>query len=440
MDWRVVAVAAISSVASLLLAAIVPIARFSRAQLSNSLMSPTTTDARPVVVIRKVTLAFHVAVTTVVLIAAVLFVRSVSAAFQVGPGFEPDRVAFVSIQTRQAFSAMPDLALRDRKARDTSIGFELIGRLQMLPGVRAVGWGAPTFGLDHERPIVRSRTVRTAAGEQDLALGFVTVGENYLDVLGIEPILGRGGLKDEVVVTPSLADILWPSVNPIGQRVTIGSETLSVAGIADMAFGSIRFGRAPGMLRYADLSVPTAINMSGLLRVVVQTDPNVNVVPQIEEMARGLFPDAPLIEVMPAAELVATDLGQERMGAMIFTGFGAVALFLAIVSVFNLVTYLIKMRSKEFAVRVALGAPRLDVASRALWGCIEPAMVGGAIGLFASVALSQWFESYLFGVAGLHVQTYAAVYLSMMLLTVTAGGFSSFKVLETSGVRCLQNQ
>jgi len=438
IDWRMVLAALGACTIALALAALVPVARFTRASLALGLISATATGSGSSLRMRKVILSIHVGATTTVLVAAALFVQSVLQAFAVGPGFDAARTIFATVQTRYPQVILDDAALSTRVASDVATSLDTVARIKALPGVEVVALGRQPIGPDLEQRVQQSHTIRIDSQELDTRFALLFVSSNYLDAIGTPLAAGRAAANDEAVVTTAVAEDLWPGESPLGKRLTDGFQSMTVVGVADPIFGSMRLGRSRGLL-LGDATIPIAIQ-AGALDLAIRAQHADVTATEVERLLFRAFPDAPLVKVTTGKHLVEADLGRERLTAWMFSGFGLVALGLAVVSVFGLVAHLVESRWREFAVRMALGAGRADVARRALWASLEPALIGAAAGIIASIALARTIESYLFGVSGVDALTYGAVAAAIVASVVVAGGIACRRFRDISLADSLKDQ
>jgi ABC-type antimicrobial peptide transport system permease subunit len=133
------------------------------------------------------------------------------------------------------------------------------------------------------------------------------------------------------------------------------------------------------------------------------------------------IPDLPFVRVTTARQVIATDMGQQRLGAFFFSGFGVVALALGLVSVFGLVAYVAQARRREFGIRLALGASPRQLVMRASAAALTPVVVGAAVGAFVSGVVAHTLGALLPGVRPFDEITYVTVSLVMIVPAAAAG-------------------
>jgi putative ABC transport system permease protein len=439
LDWRVVLVGFSGCLFALGIAGFVPVVRFTRAAANTNLMARTATAARSSLRMRRSILVVHAAVTTVVLVAAVLFVQSVTQALALGAGFDAGRVVFATAQTRYKFMRDDGPVLAARKARDLAASLDVVEQIKNLPGVETVALGAAPLGVEREYQLAQRFTFDTDAGSHEEAVGRMSVGNNYLDALGVPLLAGRTGERNEAVVTPAFAQLVWGEESALGRRMKQGSWSVTVVGVADFAFGAIRRGSQPAVLYFGGTTVASMVNNQGELALTIRTSRPETIGRSVDRLLSGAFPEG-VVRVTTGSALVDADLGRERMNAWIFSGFGFVTLVLALVSVFGLVAYVIESRWREFAVRMALGATRGSIASRALLAGLEPVAIGVVGGVAAAAAMSGTIQAYLYGLSAIEPASYVGVSVVLIGGAFIAAAIAGRRILAVSVADSLRQE
>ena len=194
-----------------------------------------------------------------------------------------------------------------------------------------------------------------------------------------------------------------------------GGRLLIVGVARDFVFGSLN--------RPAEGTVVTARGWLGGIDAhfsVRAANPRAIQKPIVEAL-KAAVPDAAVTSVRTGQDLVAHDLGRQRLGAWFFSGFGLVALLLGVLGVFGLVAYLAESRQREFGIRVALGATPEDLIRRSLKAALIPVSVGLAAGLLGAACVARLLTSLLTGLSSLNPITYASV-AAVTLACATAAG------------------
>jgi putative ABC transport system permease protein len=431
IDWRVCAVAAAATLGTLLLAAIVPLARATRPRLASELVGNTSSTTLASQRVRQALLALQVCATIIVLVSAGLFVRAVVHGFGGGPGFDVDRTVFVSIQ--------------ERAPRNTGTGYrpeanvQRIERLRQalreIPGVEEVADGLPPIGPG-DRFVIKK--LKAGEREYDVSAAQLRGSPEMLTALGVPILRGRSLTTADVTVSPyaavvteSLARRLWPDGDPLGQPLRAPVSRygpFTVVGVArDFAFGSLT---DPG-----EGAVITAQpNLNGVTSsFIVRTEQPAAVAAAISRTIK-----AQVVTVATGREIVARDIGRQRLGAWFFTGFGLAALLLGVGGAFGLVAYLAESQRKEFGVRVALGASMAHIVRRSLVAALLPVAAGVACGLFAASLVSRLFTSLLTGISALDGVTYVGVTAMTLGCTAIAALAASWRLRRTNPADALR--
>jgi hypothetical protein len=418
MDWRVLGVAIVATALTLLAAAWLPIVRFTGARRAGELFAgPAATSSVASQRLRQTLLGLLVCATVIVLVSAGLFVRAVIHGFGGAAGFDVDRSVFARVQVMSPLAIHPLSTVMAMTAERTNRVREA---LRSLPGVDCVADGWPPIG-EEATGFFRVPTVVETHGERrEWLLGRLDGSPGLLSALGVPILAGRGltvadGPMNPVpaVMTSSLAKRLWPGESPLGQVVRIRRLPRSrhlIVGIApDFVVGSLA-RPATGVV----ITATSDFDLGLTPRFVLRAPHPEALVEQIRRVVRETLPDAPEATVSTGRDIMARDLGRQRLGAWFFSGFGLTALLLGVGGVFGLVAYVAESRQRECGVRLALGATTGDLVRHALAAALVPVSIGVAAGLLCAAWISQLFASLLTGLSALDALTYAAVAMTML--------------------------
>src|SRR5213593_547364 len=301
-------------------------------------------------------------------------------------------------------------------------------RLMAVPGVRAVGLsdagmrpGFITYGY-------------SVPGRDSLphVANFSAVTPGFFETLGTPIVLGRGfapAVRNArvTIVSAAFARRYWPGDAPIGKCVKLGdrkSPCLQVIGVSHDRH------TAPGdttMLYEAFVPLGSPGEPTGLAKlypltsVALRVDRDRGRVAQDAQQAlQEILPDAPSIRVRPAMSLFDRTLRAWRLGASLFTVFGAIAVTLALVGVYSVLAYLIAQRGRELAIRIAVGATATDVSRLVFGETVRVAIVGVAFGLVGAAVLARGVRALLFGVGPLDPAAYAGAAIGLTVASLAA--------------------
>ena len=396
---------------------LLPALRASRADLRGAMQadSRTSTGRQGA---RHVLIAADLALALILLAGAGLMLRSVSSLVRTDPGFDPSNI--VTLQ----FSLVGRAYAEDEPVRQFQT--RVIDQVQALPGVEhaalagqiPLGGNYDGWGMQIEGRIVPDGD---APGVERFS---ITPG--YFAAMRVPLLRGRGILPTDtltsepvVVLAQRTATELFPDQDPIGQRVRIGDEAnpwMRIVGIAgDVRHRSLE--AAPNMQIY----LPQAQRFTdSFLVLVVRTrnDAPENLVLAIRDIVRGLDPSVPVHDVATMAALVEKAAGRQRFVMRLLMGFAGIALLLAAVGLYGVISYAVSRRTREVGLRVALGARPGDVARLVFAEGGRAAVVGFAAGLAGAWLLTGYLESLLYGVDARDPLTFATA--SAVLAVVAA--------------------
>jgi len=446
LDGRVWLFTILLSVCSAILFGLAPALRVSRADLRGSLneASHGSTGAGAVWGrghnARALLVVVELALSVVLLIGAGLLIRSWASLLLVRPGFNPKNV--LTLNLTMAGGKYNDARL----ALDTYR--QLWDRLERLPGATAAGGVSviPLGAVWAWGPItVEGRT--PPPGENFINADERVVGGRYFQAMEI-PLL-RGRLFNEhdavdaprvIIIDEYMAVQLWPGQDPIGKRIRNGGLNSSAAWL--MVVGVV--GRIKQYTLDVDSRIafyfPQTQAMQRSMNVVVRsgTDP-ATLASAVRNEIRALDPDLPLYDVRTMEQRVDTSLATRRFSTTLLGVFAAVALLLATVGVYGLMTYIVNQGTREIGIRIALGATPLGILKLVVLRTLTLALGGVTTGLVIAFAMSRLLSSFLFGVRATDPITFAVTAMSLMTLSMLAGfvpARRASRVDPTSSLRC----
>jgi putative ABC transport system permease protein len=301
-------------------------------------------------------------------------------------------------------------------------------RLGALPGVEGVVL-SDKFPADEdkaERPLeIDGRPV--AAQERPVG-EVLTVSAGTLETLGLPLRDGRyftahdaAGSPNAVVVSQTLAARLWPGESPVGQRIRFGSAGeagwLTVVGVVGpVEHYNVHIGPIP--LLYVPLAQHPERRLSVALRTAA--DNPLSLAPQVRRTLLEMDPDLPADELRTMDEVIDDNFTGLRIITTLLSIFGLVALVLAILGIYGVLTYAVGQRAHEIGVRMALGALPWDVLRMILLQAGRLALVGIALGALGSVGLTRLMSSLLYGVGALDPLTLGSVALILLLVALVS--------------------
>ncbi len=366
--------------------------------------------------LRSLLVVGEVALALVLLVGAGLMLQSFRNQLAVDPGFDADRVVGFSVQLPEA--AYPD---------STVVPFarQLVREVEGLPGVQdaslatdlPLGGSASAFYTYlPDRPDEEIRTYRHR------------VQPGFYETMGIQVLRGRAFRPDEsepgvdvVMISEAYAERFFADRNPVGESILLGSMPFRIVGVVE----SVRYrdltSNIVGGEDDPDVYYPWGRSPSRFLDVAVRTgaDP-ASLLPAIRNVVARQDPSLPVYNAAPLSQNLRQQTGQARFGSFLLGTFSVLALLLAAVGIYGVMAVSVGRRTREIALRMAMGADAGGVTRIVVGQGMR--LVGGGlvIGLLGALVLSRTLSTFLFGVEQIDPPTYAAVALSLAAVGLAA--------------------
>jgi putative ABC transport system permease protein len=374
--------------------------------------------------LRNALVVAEIAISLLLLVGAGLMIQSFMRLQRVDLGVQTGNLLTIYL-SRFVTNASPEELL----IAYTDTWTRVMERLAQLPGVVKVGasYGIPYKDRPEQREKQQISTVGQSQEEQRQNAPVMTemVDPSFFDALGIPFVAGRNFNNNDtlsseqvVIVSRHTAETLWPGREPIGQMLLIGSAYTGnvwrrvIGVVRDTKWHAAETGK--GFELYASHRQYPIPAIHFLLRT---TNDPASLIPQVRRVIHEVNPDIAINEIQPMDEVITDALWQRRLWGVLFALFAGVALLLAAVGLYGVMSYLVSQRTREIGVRVALGARPLDIHRLIIGQGLKLLGLGLALGLLGAIALSRLVTSLLFGVTAYDLPTFGAVSL---LLAVVA--------------------
>lgn len=360
----------------------------------------------------------EVALALVLLIGAGLLLKSFVRLREINPGLNP-----AGVLTAQVW--LPRAKYREPQ-QQAAFTQDVLQRLQALPGVKSAGAVAdlPLSGPGASRYFSIEGAPPTRPGEGRNA-SFNLATPNYFPTLSIPLIRGRHfeardiqGAPEVAVINEAMARRFFPDEEALGKRIRIAEQPWrTIVGIV----GSVRRSgldiEATPEMYYPMLQEPLPFMA---LLVKTARDPQ-TLATDLRNAVRAVDRDQPVFDVKTMEEIVKGSIASRRLTMVLLASFAAMAIVLAAIGIYGVISYLVAQRTHEIGVRMALGAQRSDVLRLILGHGMALAGFGIAIGVVLSLALTRLLSRFLFGVSSTDPWTFLAVSLLLAAVALLAG-------------------
>jgi len=420
LDQRILGFTLLISVLTGVIFGLLPALQASRVDLVTTLKGdgPSVTSGISRLSLRNLLVVAQVSLSLVLLICAGLFIRSMQNAQDMNPGFESKRIMLASV----------DVGLHGyTEAKGRSFYKQIVERVKSLPNVEAASIAGPlpldaySYGarLTVEGYVPRYENER-------FSVGYSIVGPDYFQAMNTPIVEGRAFSEHDdqnaprvVVINETLSQRFWPNESPIGKRVRLGSTESTyreVVGVARDGKYSL-LGEPP--TEY--LFLPHTQSYDGKMTIIARTSGQPEKLAEaIRQEVANIDSELPVFGVKTMPKFLDRLLSGPKSIAALSTIFGVIALLMAAVGLYGVMSYSVAQRTREVGIRMALGASTSRVLGLVLVEGLVLVGVGIGIGLIATAAVSQLLGSFLYGISATDAATFVTIPLVLMVVGLIA--------------------
>lgn len=425
MDWRVLLFTLGTSLLTGVLFGLAPIAPFLVSGISGSLKDTagSTTAAGGAQVFRRILVAGELAMALVLLIGCGLMLRAFWKLQEVHTGLHADNVITMRV-------SLPSGTYTDN-AKITGFWTLLDERLANLPGAQSA---ALVTGLAPLRPPNMNDTdiegfVQRPDGPIENVDFYQAVSKDYFTTMGIRLMSGRlfdgrdvQGAPEVVIINKTMALTFWPGQDPLGRRVRPGGskEWSTIIGVVDDVKNA-GLDRPPGTELYLPYRQPAGQGNSDMYVVIkAQAGDPRSLASVVRGQLNQIDPSLPLADVRLMEDVLSRAQARPRFLTLLLSLFSGVALAIATVGIYGVVSYSVARRTKEFGLRMVLGAQGGDVLGLVMKQGAGIVAIGILVGLAAALALTRLMASLLFGVTPTDLPTFMGVTVLLFVVALAA--------------------
>lgn len=450
LDGRVLLATGILSLLVSVLAGIFPALEAGAVDLRNAL---SEAGGRGVAGMRKrwsrrVLVAGEIAIAVLLLIGAGLLIRTVAFFYQLRPGFDPNHVISASFSLQDA---------RYRTAQLVNQLFDAgLDRMRALPGVEAAGAG---LSLPYEAALNTGfqRVDGPEASDQYLLTNFYYITPGYLEALRIPVLSGRAILTGDTATTAAIVLVNQAFVKhylsrqtPVGSHLDFGKDVREVVGVVGDVQQSANYGEFAPLAPIPAVYIPATQTNDGFLRVVHTWFPPswvvrtagapASAIQSIQNIANAIDPLVPIAEFRTLDDIRAATLSTQRFQATLLGSLSALALILAIVGIYGLMSQSVMERRRELGIRMAIGATLPQAIREAILPGLQLALAGVAAGCVLAVASTRVLKHLVWGVSTSDPATYVGVAVGLLLVAATASLLPALRITRLNPADTLREE
>jgi predicted permease len=450
LDNQVLAFTLLLSLIAGILAGLIPSVRFTRTNVNEALkqgQSRGSSDSGGIRT-RGLLVVSEVALSLVLLIGAGLMVRSLWELRNVQPGFDPNNVVTMSVPLPATKFPSPS----------GQINFfqDVLQRVRALPGVDSAGVidSLPLGGGGSHQPFsIEGRPVLPMSEQPEVDVRLISPG--YLSAMHVPVVRGRdlsnadaAGRLGAALISDSLARRFWPNEDPIGKHITLtffpGVVREVVGIVGNVKLDSLDETRPVDLIyvSLAQMTVPAgeAFRSFGMtLAVRTNSDPRGSI-SAVTGAIHQVGPELPVVDVLTMDDVIAQSVSPQRFNMLLLAAFAMLALLLAAVGIYSVLSYSVRRRVREIGIRMALGATHSDVLRMVVSDGMKPILLGVGMGLAAAFALSRVVASLIFGIRATDPLTFVAVALLLMAVGLLATVLPAYRATRVEPVRILREE
>jgi len=435
LDLTTLAFTAAVAIVVGILFGLAPAVQTTRPELTSSLKADSGASVRAAfsrrLSLRDALTAFEIALAVVLLSGSGVLVRSLLLLTAVHPGFDAENVLTMRVNRAAAWS-------RDSISRFYDVALD---RLHAIPGVTsaAIADCSPeSGGCDGGNFIA----LDGESGSRGAPAGLHWTTPEWTDVVRVPVLHGRAIGRSDGPGTPRVAMVsekaareFWPTGDPIGKRLVRGRDTVRVVGVVgDVRFYGLQTPPRPEVY-ISYYQFPMSFRM--MLHLRTRGDPAA-VAEAARRALREVAPGFPVYDVATLEDRVGGSLGQSRFLARLLSTFAVLALVLAAIGTYGVISYGVAQRTREMGVRIALGATGSDVVRLVIRQGIVLAVVGGSIGVPAALVASRWLRSLLYDVEPGDPVTLVGISAILLAAVVIASWIPARRAANVPAVEALR--
>jgi putative ABC transport system permease protein len=388
----------------------------------------------------------EVALSLVLLFGAGLMVRSFQQLQHVNPGFDSQNVMTMTLAVARSKFPSP--------LQQSAFYQQILDRVRTLPGVQSAGVidDVPLAGGGSHQPIaIEGRPALAMADQPEVDVRIATPG--YMSSMRVPIVRGRdfsdpdaAGRPGVILISETMAREFWPGEDPIGKRLTLTffpdmvREIVGVVGDVKMDALDQTRPSASLYMPLAQLTPPSLGGWQSFPMILVMRTANApgGVVSAATNAIHEIDSEVPVRNVLSMNEVMVNSVGQQRFNMLLLGAFGVLALFLAAIGIYSVLSYSVRRRVQEIGIRLALGAKLADVLRMVVLEGMKPVAFGVALGIAGAFALGRVLASLVFSVRPTDPFTFFAAAALLALIALLACMIPAYRATRVDPLAALR--
>jgi putative ABC transport system permease protein len=397
---------------------------------------------------RSVLVVSEVALSLILLIGAGLMIRSLWLLRSIDPGLDPNHVLTMRVGVPSTRFPSP--------LQQSNFFNEALQRIRALPGVESAGVidALPLNGGGSIQPIaIEGRPAQQMADQPEVGVRIISPA--YFQAMRIPLLRGRNfndsdaaGAPLTILISESMAKRFWPNENPIGKHLTMTflpdgpREIVGIVGDVKDEGLTVVDPVATLYTPMAQLSTPLLGGWTSFpMWLVVRTNSTPSsLTSAVTSAVHQVDSELPLLQIRTMQEVVAESLSQQRFNMLLLAVFAGLALLLAAIGIYSVLSYSVKRRVREIGIRMALGAQVRDVLRLIVVEGMRPTLIGVAIGLAGALALGRVLANLIYGIKPTDPITFGAVSVLLAGVGLFASVIPAYRATRVEPMKTLRDE
>jgi putative ABC transport system permease protein len=397
---------------------------------------------------RSVLVVSEVALSLMLLVGAGLMIRSLWQLSAVDAGFDPHNLLTMTmVVTGNKYSRpIDEIAFYDR----------VLSKVRALPGVTSAGL-IDTLPISqdgsHQPVAIEGRPAQAMSEQPEIDTRSISAG--YLNTMHIPLRRGRDFSSADApdrpataIISESMAKRFWPNEDAIGKHLTMtfnpGKVREVIGIVGDVKLTGLDTASSDATI-YLPMSQTSAAPYEDwhpfTMQLAVRTTSQpASLTSAVTAAIHSIDPTQPVVDVMTMDDLIATSLSQRRFSMLLLAAFAILALLLAAVGIYSVLSFAVRRRVREIGIRVALGAEMKDILRLVVTEGMKPALLGLALGVVGALALGRVVASFIYGIAAYDPLTFAAVAMLLGAVALLASIIPAYRAARIEPTRALREE